>query len=50
MRRNYNDGITVNDIKHKENMRKGSERLLHELQQWHPKIMRRLNKNGGDDG
>jgi hypothetical protein len=44
MRKQYNDGITVNDLKHRENMRKGSERLLHELQQWHPEIIRQLTK------
>jgi len=47
MRKQYDDGITVNDLKHRENMRKGSERLLHELQQWHPEIIRQLTKNKG---
>ena len=47
MRKQYNDGITVNDLKHRENMRKGSERLLHELKQWHPKIIRQLTKDKG---
>lgn len=47
MRKEYNDGITVNDLKHKEAMREGSERLLHELKQWHPKIIQALTKTKG---